>query len=142
MTVRDILLVHMHFSPSVTINACHNEIYLLYVYHNLLVHISFSSHVLCISLGSLQSVNIYYPATQSFLGEGNPIFPIGDLSVLVLLSQLSPGRCLMLSLGEMTVACTLKTEVIMFSKATRNVKYLPNRLIIGNLLDPRRNTWE
>ena len=43
MTVRDILLVHMYFHPSVTINARSNEIYLQYVYYNLLAHILFST---------------------------------------------------------------------------------------------------
>ena len=53
MTERDILLVHMYFSPSVTKNARQNEIYFQCVYHNLLVHILLSSLLLCISLGTL-----------------------------------------------------------------------------------------
>ena len=43
MTVSDILLVHMYFHPSLTINARYSEIYLQYVYYNLLAHILFST---------------------------------------------------------------------------------------------------
>ena len=59
MTKRDTSGSCVLLSP-VTINALYNEIYLQYVYHNLLVHILLSSIVLCISLGTLQLVYICY----------------------------------------------------------------------------------
>ena len=59
-------------------------------------------------------------------GEGHTIFPIGDRSDLVLLTQLSPGRCLMLSSGETTVPCFMNTGF-----APPNTPYLqtPNTII-------------
>ena len=52
MTVRDILLVHMYLHPSVIMNACYHEIYLQYVYYNLLARILFftSSYILVLVL--------------------------------------------------------------------------------------------
>ena len=52
MTVRDILSVHMYFCSSLTTNARYDEIYLQYVYYNLLAHILLStlSYVLVLVL--------------------------------------------------------------------------------------------
>ena len=60
MTVRYILSFHMYFCSSLTINASYDEIYLQYVYYNLLAHILFStsSYVLVSVLYKVQNLQV------------------------------------------------------------------------------------
>ena len=66
MTVRNILLVQMYFHPYVTINARPNEIYLQYVYYNLLALILFST-------SSYVLVSVLYMAQYCFKTKKNQL---------------------------------------------------------------------
>ena len=83
-TVRDILLVHMYFYPSVTINARFNETYLQYVQHNLLAHISFSSLVLCISLGTLHYLLHWQLAATRKMLPWRAFLPVSGMMCILL----------------------------------------------------------